>query len=207
MGKERTIFIGDVHGCFDELMILMDKLSYDSDRDRLIFLGDLINKGPDSAKVLSWVFNEKAEVILGNHEYFGLKKGSLQRGALSSWVEWIRSWPLYIDEDEFLAVHAGVVPDYSLAQTPAEVLTRVRTWGNGRTHSHDDQRFPPWYELYQGDKLIVFGHWASRGLVQRENVIGLDTGCVYGNQLTAYILETKEIIQVEAKKAYEVIPS
>ena len=64
---------------------------------------------------------------------------------------------------------------------------------------------PSWYELYRLSKLVVFGHWAKRGLVIRKNVMGLDTGCVYGNQLTAVVLPEKTLFQVPAKQIYEAV--
>jgi len=56
-GGRRTIFVGDVHGCFDELMMLLEKCSYDLSKDRLVFVGDVINKGPKSKEVLQWIMN------------------------------------------------------------------------------------------------------------------------------------------------------
>ena len=56
--------------------------------------------------------------------------------------------------------------------------------------------FKPWDEHYRGRKTVVFGHWARRGLVHTPKVVGLDTGCVYGNVLTAWIAEEDKIVQV-----------
>jgi bis(5'-nucleosyl)-tetraphosphatase (symmetrical) len=59
--------------------------------------------------------------------------------------------------------------------------------------------FRPWDEFYRGGKTIVFGHWARRGLVRTQKVVGLDTGCVYDNCLSAWIAEEDRIEQVPAQ--------
>ena len=209
MTSLRTIVIGDVHGCLAELEELLATVQHTSS-DRLIFVGDLINKGPDSLGVLRKVRSLGAEVILGNHELSFLQrfdKGTehplfgKMGGELQDWVDWIRSWPLFIDDPSFLVVHGGIIPETPIAEIPAKVITKIRTWdgvGNDLQNSNN----PPWYEFYAADKLIVFGHWAVRGLVVRDNVIGLDSGCCYGRQLSAVILPDREIVQVQAQSSY-----
>ena len=66
--KPRTLLIGDIHGCYRELKTLLDKVKFDPEADRLISLGDLVHKGPKSAKVLEFFYNNGHEVILGNHD-------------------------------------------------------------------------------------------------------------------------------------------
>jgi len=200
---KRTIIVGDIHGCFSELLELMDKVQFCHGKDRLILLGDLINKGPDSTLVLEWAMKMDAEVIKGNHEYFLFKREKCP-GELMKWVPWIKSWPLYIDDKDFIAVHGGLVPEYSLENTPGEILTTVRNWGGTAKLKHG-KNDPPWFDLYDGDKKVFFGHWAAMGLIERENVVGLDTGCVYGRQLSCYILPENKLYQVQAKKCYEEI--
>jgi len=178
-------------------------------------LGDLINKGPSSAEVVQFVYDLKVEVLLGNHEMgllkaiqtsllrpqhekllseLGAKKGPI--------ISWIKSFPLYIEDKDFLAVHAGVPPNQPLNKTPASILTQIRTW-DGQGMDLNNEKDPPWFEFYQGTKPIVFGHWAKRGLIVRPNAYGLDTGCVYGKKLTALILPHFELVHVKAKKVYK----
>ena len=67
--KKRTIVVGDVHGCFEELLLLLQKLNYNQSLDRLILVGDVVNKGPDTLRVLDWIAaHPLVEVIKGNHE-------------------------------------------------------------------------------------------------------------------------------------------
>lgn len=209
----RTIIVGDVHGCSDELDALLDKVAYRS-ADRLIFVGDLICKGPDSLGVLRRAWTLNAEMVLGNHEQsflracrrgvFGrhTKAVRLQMGTdVSRWATWIESWPTYIDGGSFWVVHAGVVPGRHPKDMPRRWLTRIRTW-DGRGECLDAPDQPAWFEGYHDPRLVVFGHWAQRGLVVRPNAIGLDSGCVYGGELTALILPDRTLVQVPAKKAY-----
>lgn len=203
--RTRTIFIGDVHGCFDELEKLLNKLDLKGS-ERLIFVGDLINKGPHSFKVLNKVRSIAAEVILGNHEIKFLEylksgedtqkdkyqcfkplKEQITADKSFDWVEYISSFPLYIEEKDFLCVHAGIDSKLSLAEQPKEILTQVR-----------ELRGKPWHELYDGEKKIIYGHWSDQGLMKKNNSIGLDTGCWRGGQLTAFILEEEKIIQVSS---------
>ena len=61
----------------------------------------------------------------------------------------------------------------------------------------------PWYEVYTGEKIVLFGHWPAREVRRASRAIGLDTGCVYGHLLTAYIIESDEILNVKARRAYD----
>jgi bis(5'-nucleosyl)-tetraphosphatase (symmetrical) len=196
--NKRTIFIGDVHGCFDELELLIKKINYAAKSDRLIFLGDLINKGPKSDEVVKYVQALKAEVILGNHELAYLKKENGKK----DWQKWFATFPSFIEEEKFIAVHGGIAPGLKLNATPNKILTRLRTW-DGSGNEVNSPAHLPWFFSYQENKPVFFGHWAALGLVQYKNVTGLDSGCAYGGELSAWILETKELVQVKAKKCYE----
>jgi diadenosine tetraphosphatase ApaH/serine/threonine PP2A family protein phosphatase len=96
-------------------------------------------------------------------------------------------------------VHAGVRPGVALSGQTVEDLTELRTLGEDRTNRDGT----PWYEQYDGDKIVLFGHWPAPAPRRAPRAIGLDTGCVYGYQLTAYIIETEEFLSVEARRVYE----
>ncbi len=211
MFHQRTIIIGDVHGCSNELKNLIEKVHVDLKSDRLIFVGDLINKGPDSKGVLDFAIKSNAECVLGNHEVEFLshlegkktdprmEKVKHQLGSnLDKYVKWIKAQPLYIEAPEFLVVHAGLQPGKKPKDTPTKILTSVRTW-DGKGDNLKQTSNPPWYELYKEDKLVIYGHWALDGLKVRKNTIGLDSGCVYGGQLSALVLPAREVIQVPSQ--------
>ena len=211
----RTIFIGDVHGCYKELKILLKEVSFEKEKDRLIFVGDLINKGPASIEVLDYVITNKFECILGNHEWGFLKalENKVYRRKRfetlyeemgkkrDTYIEWMKNLPLFIEDKHFICIHGGLEPNIPLNKQRPEIATRIRTWG-GDEEDMDNPADPPWYEFYHGEKPVIFGHWAMKGSVLRENAIGIDTGCVWGGRLTAFILEENEIVQVPALKQY-----
>lgn len=212
----RTIFIGDVHGCYDELVELVEKKLRVVKGDRVILLGDLINKGPKSADCIRYALKMGFECIMGNHEmhfrdapehknydYLSLELTSEEK-------KWITKLPFYIEAPQWIAVHAGCLPDRSLKQTPEYILTQIRTW-DGLGKNLRKITNPPWYTLADFPKPIFYGHWAVAGLMIRRNAagklltIGLDSRCVYGGELSAWIFETSELVQVKAKKTYRSI--
>ena len=211
----RIFVVGDVHGCFDEFMLLLKKAGYTSQHHRLILLGDLINKGPDSFKVLSWVREQKVETLMGNHElkfikavendlFLPLVLAKLQKNMgdeLNNWLEWLKQWPVYIEEEDFLAVHGGLVPGEHPSESKKEYLLNIRYW-DGTGQNMKDPAYPAWHELYTGSKLVVYAHWARQGLKIKNNSIGLDTGCVYGGQLTGLWLPDRTVIQVPSQQRF-----
>lgn len=208
----RTIFIGDVHGCAEELKLLVKKLEVGS-RDRVIMLGDLINRGPDPAGVVRFVYEMDFECLMGNHEdeylrhYHGMEPYASLRKSLGEEIHaWLERRPLWIETDDFLAVHAGLEPGKHPSETSKRILVTIRTWdGKGEDLKNPDN--PAWYEFYDGSRPVFYGHWARKGLNIRANTIGLDSGCVYGRALSAYILETRELVQLPALKTHYIPPS
>lgn len=196
-----------MHGCLDELKSLYRKLRVTSE-DRVILLGDLINRGPDSPGVVRFAMENHLESILGNHELHFLKLknqdgnyAQLNRELSTEEIQWMRKLPVYLIGPEFIAVHAGLVPGKPISRTNRDLLTRIRTW-DGKGKDLKSPKNPPWYEFYHGTKPVFYGHWAKAGLNLRRNTKGLDSGCVYGNELSAYILETDRLVQVPARKMY-----
>lgn len=213
--RQRSLIIGDVHGCYQELLALLDKAKYDPRNDQLYFVGDVVNKGPLSREVLEFVYNSGAKVVIGNHE-MGLirvyeekrKDGrSLEALKLSLgkelpfWVEWIKSWPTFIETEDFIVVHAGKIPDQELREEDKSTLCTLRTW-DGKGLDFQNPNNPPWHDFYKGQKPIIYGHHALAGLVIKENTIGLDSGCVYGHQLSAISFPDRTVYQVNAKRQY-----
>jgi bis(5'-nucleosyl)-tetraphosphatase (symmetrical) len=185
MTDNRKILIGDVHGCFDELMDLMNILSPTID-DRLIFLGDLIDRGPKSREVVRFVMDIEGECVLGNHEekfvrYMAheakraedpLYKNPMRpRSDLSCFSEkelsWLAGLPAYLTfkhgERPWIAVHAGFTSDLPWAEQSRNAVTRVRYLkpdsGKSVGRAFD---IPPgsvyWTERWKGPASVVYGH-------------------------------------------------
>ena len=209
-GVRRTIVIGDIHGCMRELELLLKKVGATGE-DEIIAIGDLVRKGPDSAAVLRWAMETpNLRSVLGNHEArlvtrwlagekpdrdspdWGMRKDF--GDAFNNAMDFLRTRPLHIEGEGFLAVHAGIDPRvHKLHLQSAHDLMTIRV-----PHGMDI----PWYEAYTEERLIVFGHWARKEAVIRPNAIGLDTGCVYGGKLTALILPERRLVSVPAGGSY-----
>jgi hypothetical protein len=212
--KSRTIVVGDIHGCYDELIALMEKVNL-GEKDRVVSVGDLITKGPKSREVLQlFMTDPRFSTVIGNHdlalrrkwngEDIELKPAQKEthkelRAEKDAYASFFNRVPFTIDLDTHLVVHAGLRPNVELyAQTSGD-MTRLRTLGPDR----ESEEGTPWYHVYYGDKTVLFGHWPAPEPRRGKKAIGLDTGCVYGYNLTAYIIEEDEFVNVTAKTAYD----
>lgn len=214
--SKRTLIIGDVHGCDKELSRLLKEVQADPKEDRILFIGDLINKGPSSRGVWELFREMKGQSIIGNHELslLELVQGKFHKHSkyfeqlqkdfgrfFTDFVQDVSNWPLWFEDHELMLVHAGLVPGLHPDQTDPWVLTTIRTW-DGEGEDLKNPKNPPWFDFYAGNDLIVFGHWAALGGLERPRLIGLDTGCVYGGKLSCLILPERKIVTVPSKKAY-----
>ena len=191
-----TLFVGDVHSCSHELAQMLELVR----PSRLVLLGDVFNKGPDAVGTWDLIREWNAEGVLGNHDVAVLNKavhGDVRVPAPA--VAWLQTLPLTIEGDGWIAVHGGLPPNgVPLKKIHAIALRR---WPDDRNTAN-----PFWWQLYRGDKLVLYGHDAMRGLQDhRPYTLGLDTGCVYGKRLTGYCLELDEIVHVQAAQTYQVI--
>ncbi|CAG2127487.1 symmetrical bis(5'-nucleosyl)-tetraphosphatase [Cupriavidus plantarum] len=247
-----TFAIGDLQGCAPSLDSLLGKLPADAP---IRFVGDLVNRGPASLETLRTVrsMQGRARTVLGNHDIHLLavaagvrKKGKsdtlddiLDATDCEDLLTWLRHQPLAIREDDFLIVHAGVLPQWTASQVAdlaAEVEAELQgpNWqgfladifGNAADRWHDGLRgierhrvivnaltrlrycsadgvmdlktkeglgsapagFMPWFDVpgrRTADVTMVCGHWSTLGLVMRPDLMALDTGCIWGGQLTA----------------------
>jgi len=192
------LFVGDVHGCAAELRLLLDQAG----ASEVVLLGDLFTKGPDPAGVWALVQQTGARGVLGNHDAWVLsrwRKGTLPFALPEAAITWLGTLPLHLQGPGWLAVHAGFDPERGVAATSRHDLLNLRRWPDDA-----DPANPFWWELYEGPGLVVHGHDAVRGLVDRRpRTLGLDTGCVYGGALTGYLLEQDRLLTVPAARAYK----
>ena len=207
--------VGDVHGCFKEFLALLKKANYNSKTHRLILVGDIINRGPHSLEMLEWVKNKGVEMVRGNHEQSfirGLKSNGLLspvlkklkkdiKQDLKKWLKWLEALPFYIEEEDFLVVHAGLVPGEHPQYSDPDLLMNIRTW-DGQGEDIKSEFNPAWYSYYKNPKPVIYGHWANQGLKVRKNTIGLDTSCVYGHKLSGVLLPERQILQIPALRNY-----
>jgi protein phosphatase len=230
--------IGDVHGCFDELKTLLIKLGYEINFNsgyhvshaahrKIIFVGDLVDRGPNSPEVLrlamDMVESGIAFCVNGNHDEklkrklmgrdvkiaHGLERTLSQlenesedfKIKLSKFLDGFISH--YVFDDGKLAVaHAGLKEEYI-----GRGSARIRDFCMyGETSGEiDGFGFPvryPWEKDYRGDTIIVYGHTPVPELEWINNTINIDTGCVFGGKLTALRYPEREIVSVNAEKIY-----
>jgi bis(5'-nucleosyl)-tetraphosphatase (symmetrical) len=120
-------------------------------------------------------------------------------------VAQISKWPLYIELDDIILVHAGLDPGKKiLSEMSSKILMNIRTW-DGKGNDIESEHNPPWYDFMSPEKIIIFGHWARKGLTNLPKFKGLDTGCVYGKLLTGYCPEEDRFYSIKSRKAYEPI--
>lgn len=216
----RTLIIGDIHGCAREFEQLLSKLGFRPGPDVLYLTGDAFSRGPEPAGVWRIIRDTGARMVLGNHDVRlperlrllasgesvsvrwpnQLKTLEALKPAADTLMPWLDSLPLWIDEPGFLLVHAGINPEKGLEGTSRDEFLTIRTWP-----PVDGIVGPRWHDAYDpSGKLVVFGHDAPGGLVIKRRddgspyVIGLDSGCIYGGQLSGYVLEEDRIEQVES---------
>jgi hypothetical protein len=196
MQDVRTIFIGDVHGCADELCDLLDATRYQSG-DRLVLVGDLVVRGPHSKRVVELARREGASMVKGNHDARVLDACSRDLSAKhplharvaetldADDIAYLETAPLWLDfpAHGVRALHAGIDPEKPIEAQDEKTLLTVR-------HIRGTQVL--WGERYKGPPHIIFGHHAMEGLQLHAWATGLDTGCVYGGKLTALVLSRDE---------------
>lgn len=215
MSRGRAIIVGDVHGCSAELRTLLDRVGYAKGTDTLVFVGDLIARGPDSLGVLDVVRQTDGIIVRGNHEdrLLSWRRAMLARsrgefalapdlGRLHNEVahalrpeDWdlLESTPVthFLESNQTLVVHAGLVPGVPLEQQDPAMMMRIRSVGT-RGEARDHGGATPWGARYVGPPHVVFGHAASLDAQLHPFATGIDTGCVYGGYLTAMVLERGE---------------
>ncbi len=206
----RDIIIGDVHGCFDELRALLDRLAVTAE-DRLISVGDLVDRGPQSLAVWE-LFRARPNtiVLMGNHERkhvrgvltYAQEIVKLQFGErYAEFRAWAATLPYSLETPDAMIVHGGFEDGVPLAEQRSDVLAGT-TSGARRLESLYGERY--WPEVYSGAKPIVFGHHVVGEQVRcwNDRVYGIDTGACHGGFLSALVLPGWQVCSVRAAADY-----
>lgn len=230
LGGRNLLIVGDVHGCFDEMVELLEKChSIDPDACT-IFVGDLVNKGPKSLEVIRRVRELDAYCIRGNHDEVCmmcwqqhceggtplLKEMEWMKQLTREELAWFSELPysIHIPSHKILVVHAGLVPGVQLEDQNPDDLLHLRDlkrdstgskWTPIRKGSRDQEggERVPWASVWPGPEHVYFGHDALRLYQSYEFATGLDTGCVYGRKLTAmFPLMGRRVVEVAARSVH-----
>lgn len=211
------IAIGDVHGCAESLAALIDTLDLQAG-DHLVFVGDYVDRGPNSKSVIDQALKLRDEYecvfLRGNHEAMMLDY--LDRGEFELWrmnggldtldsyrgadgrvqipeshIEFVRETELFYETEDFFFVHAGLRADLTVAENVEREEERVFLWERG----HLDAKDRDW------EKTVVCGHTPHSEPINEEDLILIDTGCVYTRhpgmaRLTAVRLPERDFVFV-----------
>lgn len=262
-----TYAIGDVQGCYDELMRLLERIAFDPGQDTLWFVGDLVNRGPKSLDTLRFVrsLGDRAVTVLGNHDLHLLVVAAGVRRAhrgdtlddilaapdRDELLAWLRSRKLAHSGNGYAMVHAGLLPQWSIeralelareveaelqgprylellqnmygnspaawdedlagfdrARVIVNAMTRLRLcdaqgameFSHKEAPSDAPRGYMPWFDVpgrASASTPIVCGHWAALGALMRDDVLAIDTGCVWGRELSALRLEDRQLYRCE----------
>jgi hypothetical protein len=214
----RTVIVGDVHGCLDELLALVERCGDPRDT-RYVMVGDLVAKGPDSKGVVAWARASNVEAVLGNHDAAVLRVRdpdvdpapkahhvAVAETLSDDDLAWLAARPLWLELGDatsapHLVVHGGLVPGVPLAEQERKHLLNLRSiTADGEPTKKIEGT--PWGALWKGPPHVVYGHDAVRGLQRYRFATGLDTGCVYGGALTALVLPKGDLVSIQARRAY-----
>ena len=249
--------VGDIQGCYDPLAKLLDKVNFDTTKDTLLCVGDLVNRGPKSLKTLRLLksLENQCVSVLGNHDIhllsmiYGVRNPrpndtlikTIEAHDAQEIADWLRQMPLVVvnDSHKFVLCHAGIYPWWPLSKAVdhAEDVHKVfrsrskcikllrRIYSNQPSKWDDDlgkiqrRRFTinaftrmrfcspkghlnlteagfngksrknrlPWFHFENAslaDYRVIFGHWSALGLMNTQHHLALDTGCVWGREMT-----------------------
>lgn len=206
----RTFVIGDIHGCYDELIALTQKINLTTE-DIIISVGDIVDRGNKSKEVYEYFkYRPNAIILIGNHERKHLN------GVLSyaqeivkvqfaqdyqPFLDWLRTLGYYYETEEAIIVHAAFEHDKSLNHQKEEVLSGATS---GERYLEKKYAFETyWSEYYKGGKPIIYGHLVVGDFPKvKNNTYGIDTGACRGGFLTAIELPGFIVHQVKAKQDY-----
>ncbi|WP_336326970.1 metallophosphoesterase [Halovenus sp. HT40] len=194
---DNVYIVGDVHGCIDELRLLWDRLA-PTDSDLVVFVGDLVRKGPATDAVVEFVCSRPNAVSVRGNNEAKIIHDRIDTDPFEKIADSVESFPLVVSIGDALIVHGGVDPTSPLAAHTPEDLLEMRAVPP--SNGYDG---PFWFELYDGPFQVCFGHTVLDSPFVTDNAVGLDTGCVYGGSLTAYEYHTGELYSVPATETYQ----
>ena len=218
VGKD--YFVGDIHGCYEQLMEALEKIKFNPDVDRLISVGDLVDRGPDSVKCLNLLKELWFHAVSGNHEDMMIKSFRREwptHNYIQNGGKWFfhlpyeeqeqlvlladTKMPLVIEVETDIGtigvIHANAPDDWQKYHQLNDdedffddALVEDTIWGRRRIYGNQSGRV-------KGIDYVVVGHTPVEDVTVLENIVYIDTGAVYNNSLT--ILSVDEVVNYVGK--------
>lgn len=232
--------IGDVHGCYEELLLLLKKLGYAWGQSepvprlrhpgnrRVVFVGDLVDRGPNSLGVLALVKQAVADkmsyCVMGNHDdklrrkllgnkvqvRHGLETTLAELDQASeqeqqAYLDFLLGIPTYVilAGGKLVVTHAGIA-EKDIGKM-SDRIKRFCLYGD-ITGKVNEQGFPlrgNWASSYRGEAAIVYGHTPVAEAAWENNTINIDTGCIFGGRLSALQMPERALVQVPSSQQYD----
>lgn len=190
--------VGDVHGCRRDLERLLDRLA-PSDDDLVVFVGDLVRKGPDTAGVVALVRETPNFLtVRGNNEQKLLNGRKSVPTLDDDDMSWVASLPVAVSWDDSLVVHGGIDHRKPIVEHGLTELLNMRSLVPDGSYDR-----PYWFETRDRFPRVFFGHTVLSRPFETPAAVGLDTGCVHGRRLTAYRCSTGEFVSVDAERTHQ----
>ena len=213
----KFIIYGDIHGCYDEFITLRKKINPNKS-DTEVCVGDVITKGKDSIKLLKYLQRNNIKSVLGNHEDKLLRylehENSNKKNPItldsdekniienldSKDIEYLKDMPLFLKFNDITVLHGGLQNHYdlgNLTKKEKSKLLRIRyldSNGDFVAYGKENETSTFWADIYDGNQgFVVYGHQWFKQVKQNKFALGIDTGCVYGNKLSAIIFQDTNI--------------
>ncbi len=212
----QLIIYGDIHGCHKEFISLRHKIN-PQQKDIEVCVGDIITKGKDSIKTLDFIIENNIKSVLGNHEDKILRylkhqqtqkknpiildedEQNIVQNFSRKHLAYLQSLPLFLRFENIVILHGGLQNSMNLdniTKRDKDKILRLRYLdqeGHFVMHGKEDDSSVFWADVYDGNQgFVVYGHQWFQEVRENKYALGLDTGCVYGNKLSAAVFNGME---------------
>jgi len=205
------VVYGDIHGCYKSLKSLRKEIN-PKKNDIEVCVGDIITKGKDSIKVLDYLIKKDIKSVLGNHEdkllrylkntkkknpiILNVNEQEIVENLTKEHIDYLQNMPHFIKHKKITILHGGVLNHFNLDDLSKKEKQQVLCLRYIDSNSHfisngkENEKSVFWADKYDGNQgLIVYGHRRSKEIRVSPYAIGVDTGCVDGNKLSAVVFK------------------
>ena len=207
----KLIIYGDIHGCYDEFISLRNQINPQKN-DIEVCAGDIITKGKKSIKTLDFIIKNNIKSVCGNHEdkiirYLNHQKSNKENPIIlnndeqniidnltEKHIQFLENLPLFLKFQNIIIVHGGL-QNYmnlnNLSKKDKQRILRLRYLDENYefiAYGKEDEKSIFWTDIYDGNQgFIIYGHQWLKEVNKSKFAIGIDTGCLYGNKLSAIV--------------------